>query len=89
VFHAKNFPNLAPAILNTNMATIAESFILSEKGSAYLPLKLLKTQGNILEQVVGAPEFSKEIYAVYRASAENIDSIEAVVRQLELSLELG
>jgi len=89
VFHAKNFPNLAPAILNTNMATIAESFILSEKGSAYLPLKLLKTQGSILEQVVGAPEFSKEIYAVYRASAENIDSIEAVVRQLELSLELG
>jgi len=89
VFHAKNFPNLAPAILNTNMATIAESFILSEKGSAYLPLKLLKTQGSRLEQVVGAPEFSKEIYAVYRASAENIDSIEAVVRQLELSLELG
>ncbi|MFT6295889.1 MAG: DNA-binding transcriptional LysR family regulator [Glaciecola sp.] len=88
VFHAKNFPNLAPAILNTNMATIAESFILSEKGSAYLPLKLLKTQGNKLKQVVGAPEFSKEIYAVYRASAENINSIEAVVKQLELSLEL-
>ncbi|MFT6092651.1 MAG: DNA-binding transcriptional LysR family regulator [Pseudohongiellaceae bacterium] len=88
VFHAKNFPNLAPAILNTNMATIAESFILSEKGSAYLPLKLLKTQGNKLKQVVGAPEFSKEIYAVYRTSAENIDSIEAVVKQLELSLEL-
>jgi DNA-binding transcriptional LysR family regulator len=88
VFHAKNFPNLAPAILNTNMATIAESFILSEKGSAYLPLKLLKTQGNQLKQVVGAPEFSKEIYAVYRTSAENIDSIEAVVKQLELSLEL-
>ncbi|MFT4886875.1 MAG: DNA-binding transcriptional LysR family regulator [Pseudohongiellaceae bacterium] len=89
VFHAKNFPNLAPAILNTNMATIAESFILSEKGSAYLPLKLLKTRESPLQQVVGAPEFSKEIYAVYRTSAENIDSIEAVVKQLELSLELG
>ena len=88
VFHAKSFPNLAPAMLNTNMATIAESFILSEKGSAYLPLKLLKVRGSKLKLVVEAPEFSKEIYAVYRASAENIESIEAVVKQLELSLEL-
>lgn len=89
VFHAKNFPNLAPAMLNTNMATIAESFILSEKGSAYLPLKLLKAKGSQLKPVIGAPEFSKEIYAVYRANAENGDSIEAVVKQLELSLQLG
>jgi DNA-binding transcriptional LysR family regulator len=89
VFHAKNFPNIAPTMLNTNMATIAESFILAEKGSAYLPLSLLKSRGGDLRPIAGAPEFSKGIYAVYRAGAENIDSIEAVVKQLELSLDLG
>jgi len=77
MFHAKRFADAPPAMLHTNMASIAESFILQHGGSVYLPEKVLQQSANFgLSQVEGAPSFSRDIYAVYRSNADHIELIE-------------
>lgn len=76
LFHAKRFDDAPPAILHTNMAAIAESFIVEHKGSAYLPKSLLEQRNDdVLKAVKGAPSFSRELFAVYSSSSPRMDLI--------------
>lgn len=66
LFHAKRFPDAPPKALHTNMATIAESFIVENQGCAYLPRKLLEQRNDDqLNVIKGAPTFSRDLYVVY------------------------
>jgi DNA-binding transcriptional LysR family regulator len=78
LFHAKRFHDAPPAILHTNMANIAESFIIEHKGSAFLPLQLLQSS-KTLTQVVGSPDFSRELFAIYRTNSERVELIQEIL----------
>ena len=83
MFHAKRFADAPPAMLHTNMASIAESFINQNGGTAYLPEKLLQHSSNrALQQVDGAPSFSRDVYVVYRSNSTHVDLIEALIPHL-------
>jgi DNA-binding transcriptional LysR family regulator len=85
MFHAKRFADAPPALLHTNMASVAESFLKTFQGTAYLPEKLLGRAGNErLRPVEGAPGFSRDIYVVYRTNSANAELIESVIPYLQL-----
>lgn len=85
MFHARRFADAPPALLHTNMASIAESFIRRYPGSAYLPEKLLHHVGNEnLKRVEGAPSFSRDLYVVYRSNTEQAELIESLIPRLML-----
>lgn len=85
MFHARRFADAPPAFLHTNMASIAEAFIKHFKGTAYLPEKLVQQADNeILRPINGVPGFSRDIYAVYRASTDHMELIEAIIPRLML-----
>ena len=85
LFHAKRFEDAPPSILHTNMASIAESFIVEHKGSAYLPEKLIEDRNDDeLIQVHGAPAFSRDLYAVYLANSKRLDVIEDLIKYLQI-----
>lgn len=81
LFHAKRFGDVPPAVLHTNMATIAESFIIEHKGSAFLPERLVKdSEPGQLNVVEGAPSFSRDIYAVYRGNSERQELLQELMK---------
>jgi DNA-binding transcriptional LysR family regulator len=85
MFHARRFADAPPAMLHTNMASIAESFIHQHGGTVYLPEKVLQQPDNgKLFQVEGAPSFSRDLYAVYRSNADHIELIEQLIPHLAL-----
>jgi DNA-binding transcriptional LysR family regulator len=85
MFHARRFADAPPAMLSTNLASIAESFIKRFPGSAYLPEQVLAHPGNeSLQRVEGAPSFSRDVYLVYRSNAEQASLIESLIPQLML-----
>lgn len=85
MFHAKRFGDAPPAVLHTNMASIAESFIKDHKGSAFLPVRLLESSTNEdLKMVEGAPGFSRDVFVVYRSNSDRIELIDEVVPYLIL-----
>jgi DNA-binding transcriptional LysR family regulator len=81
VFHSNRFNELPPAVLHTNMAAIAQSFIVEHGGSAFLPEKLIEdgSHSDCLYPVKDAPEFSRAIYVVYRSNSERIDLINEII----------
>ena len=84
VFHAKRFTDAPPAILHTNMASIAETFILDKPGSAYLPeVTVNQSQGRI-RPVEGAPAFSRDLYVLYRSNSDRIELVNEVMKHLHL-----
>ncbi len=88
MFHARRFADAPPALLHTNMASIAESFLKTFWGTAYLPEKLLSRAGNeMLRPVEGIPGFSRDIYAVYRTNSDHVELIEAIIPYLQLRRE--
>jgi len=87
MFHAKRFSDLASPVLHTDMASVAESFIIANGGSAFLPLKLLPQHKGKIERVKDAPEFSREVYAVYRSNAEKLELIQAVLTHMRPMIE--
>ncbi|MEJ2441905.1 MAG: LysR family transcriptional regulator [Exilibacterium sp.] len=86
IFHAKRFGDTPPAVLHTNMASVAEVFIINHSGSAYLPEQIIKeSQDKKIYVVEGAPSFSREVYLVYRTSSERKELIDSIVQHLMLS----
>lgn len=86
IFHAKRFGDAPPAIMHTNMASIAEAYLRDLPGSAYLPEFLTNNPGECqISAVKGAPSFSRNVYAVYRSNSERQDVIDAILPQLMLS----
>ncbi|GJM14468.1 MAG: LysR family transcriptional regulator [Pseudohongiella sp.] len=86
MFHAKNFVYASEPVLRTGMATVAQSFILKNEASAYLPSSLLDAHPREITQVEDAPEFAREVYGVYRAKAEKIDLISELLGHLRIDL---
>lgn len=85
LFHAKKFDDAPPATLHTNMATIAESFIVDNQGSAYLPKQLLnQRKDERLQAVSGAPTFSRELYAVFPSASPRMELIEQLIEFLKI-----
>lgn len=85
MFHAKRFGDAPPAVLHTNMASIAEAFVLEQGGSAYLPEYILDTaEPDTLYRVKGAPTFSKDVYAVHRSNFDQLEILPKVIRCLKL-----
>jgi DNA-binding transcriptional LysR family regulator len=85
LFHAKRFEDAPPAILHTNMASIAETFIAEHKGSAYLPENLLAQRvDDKLHLVKGAPTFSRDLYAVFPANSPRLELLNDLVNYLQL-----
>lgn len=86
IFHSKRFGDAPPAILHTNMASIAEAYLRDQPGAAYLPEFLTNNpQESRIIAVKGAPSFSRNVYAVYRSSSERKDVIEAILADLQLA----
>ena len=86
MFHAKNIADMPEPVLRTSMATVAESFILNNKASAYLPLSLIETHGGKVAQVADAPEFAREVYGVYRSRTEKFDLITELLEYFRIGL---
>jgi len=85
MFHAKRFGDAPPAVVHTNMASIAEAFIEERGGSAYLPENVLHGAGSAsLVKVQGAPTFSRDVYVVYRSSFDRLDLFPDIVQCLKL-----
>lgn len=85
IFHAKKFGDAPPAILHTNMAYIAESFICENPASAYLPESLLDNdKAKNISAIKGAPTFSRNVYAVYRSNSERADVMKEIMPYLNL-----
>lgn len=81
LFHAKRFGDVPPAVLHTNMATIAESFVVEHNGSAFLPEKLVNSaDSGTLHAVEGAPRFSRDIYAIFRTSSERQELLQELMK---------
>ena len=85
IFHAKKFGDAPPAILHTNMAYIAESFICENLASAYLPESLLDSdKAKNISAIKCAPTFSRNVYAVYRSNSERADVMNEIMPYLSL-----
>lgn len=83
IFHAKRFGEVPPAILHTNMASIAEAFIREHGGAAFLPDMLLKSKiDDGLHAVDGAPSYSRDLYLVYRSNSDQLKQINDVISHL-------
>lgn len=79
MFHAKRFGEVPPAVLHTNMAGIAESFIRESGGAAFLPVTRVSQHGeNGIYAVEGAPSYSRELYLVYRTNSEQLGEIDRI-----------
>ena len=86
MFHARRFGDTPPAVLHTNMASIARAFLGQQAASAYLPASILALPQNAhIRQVAVAPTFSRELYLVYRGNSEKREQIEALAERLELA----
>lgn len=85
IFHAKKFPDTKGPVLHTNMASIAESYLIEHGGSAYLPeTSLDHLQGQGLHPVADAPSFSKDVYAVYKKGFKEPDLLPGLLEILTL-----
>lgn len=85
VFHAKRFGEAPPPALHTNMAGIAESFLIEHGGSAYLPEVIMdELAQHGVTAVEGAPSFSRDIYAVYQTHFSRKDLLPAIIEHLSL-----
>lgn len=85
MFHDTKFGDAPPAVLHTNMAYIAESYLREHPASAYLPEALLAQQTDAsIAPVKGAPSFSRNVYAVYRRNADRRDVLEEILPVLSL-----
>lgn len=85
LFHAKHFADLSSAVLHTNVASVAESFIIEHGGSAFLPESLMNnSHENALYSVNGAPNFSRDIYAVFRANSEHQELLQELLTHFAL-----
>lgn len=83
-FHAKTFPELDPPLLRTNMASVAESFILANGGSAYLPAPRLALHKGKISAIKDAPKFERTVFLVFRADNEKLPIIEKVAGLIKL-----
>lgn len=81
-FHAKNFPEIEPPLLRTNMAPVAESFILGNGGSAYLPQQRLTLHQGLMYQIDGAPYFERDMYLMYHPKNEKLSTIQKVIKHI-------
>ena len=71
LFHAKRFGEAAPAILHTNMSTIAADFIIHTPGSAYLPRSVVESLSDKnVKLVKSLPHFNRPIYALFRSGQQ-------------------
>jgi DNA-binding transcriptional LysR family regulator len=86
MFHAKSFAGMPEPVLRTSMATVAESFILKNEASAYLPQSLIEAHGGKVAQVADAPEFAREVYGVYRSKTEKFDLITELLEYFRIGL---
>lgn len=70
-FHSKRFLEGAGVILHTNMGSMAESFLMGNKASAYLPIETINiVRDKRLSIVDKAPVYSRDIHIVYRRNSE-------------------
>lgn len=87
LFHAQKFSETPAPALHTNMASIAESFILQQGGSAYLPQTILTEQTPErlrLTPVGSSPAFSRDVYAVYRTGLAQSEQLTGALELLTL-----
>ncbi|GAB3091880.1 LysR family transcriptional regulator [Aestuariicella hydrocarbonica] len=93
MFHAQRFMDAPPPTLHTNMASIAQAFLLEHGGSAYLPESSLHrtfTPGehnakHRLYPVEGSSSFSRDIYAIYPKSLSRLSVLPALLDHLTLT----
>lgn len=81
-FHAERIGDRLKPILHANMASIAQSVIESEGGSAYLPQMMVEASQEI-QMIDGAPTFKRPIYACYKRENISVDVIRELVLQLK------
>lgn len=83
IFHAKRYPDMAPPIHYTTMATIAETMLLEMNASAYLPQTTIK-QSTVagLHAVAGAPTFTRQISVIYRSNHEHGSHLQEISSML-------
>lgn len=81
-FHARRIGEKLKTTLHANMASIAQSVIDAEGGSAYLP-QTMAEQSDTLEVVTDAPRFKRSIYACYRETNLNIKAIREVTKMIK------
>ncbi len=85
MFHAKRFGDVPPAVLHTNMASIAETYMTEHGGSAYLPdIVLENLEQGAFYRVQGAPTFSRDVYAVYRSNFDRLEMVADIIECLRL-----
>lgn len=79
--HSQFFTDTATASVKTNYGVMALDMLKRRGGSAYFPLRVAEEikQELPLFEVSGAPEFNREIYAVYRRNSGVQDSITSVI----------
>ncbi|MDK2779562.1 MAG: HTH-type transcriptional regulator HdfR [Pseudomonadota bacterium] len=82
--HAQEFKGANPPVLQTNTGRIALECILSNGGSAYLPVSLIRPslQEGSLFLVPDAPVISRTVYASFHASSGRDELIENVIGQV-------
>ena len=80
ITHAQFFQNIQSPVLHTTLAKIALDFILSNGGSAYLPLHLVSELiNNQIFQIEEAPVISRSIFACYHNENINEELIKNVI----------
>ena len=68
--HASAFPQTDAARLSFGAATLGRDYILRNGGAAYLPARIAHPDiGSELQEIAGAPQFTRQIYAVSRTTA--------------------
>ena len=79
--HAQNFKDSSSVSVKTNYGVMAFDMLKRGGGAAYLPYTVAKEAEEELPlfAVKDAPEFNREIYAVYRRDSSAIDSFNQVI----------
>lgn len=81
LFHAERFGDALLPALRTNVASVAEAYLLEHAASAYLPESVLD-EARGLKRVKSVPAFARKVYAVYRSNDEKGELIQALIDQI-------
>lgn len=79
--HSQHFSDTPSVSLKTNYGVMALDMLKQSGGAAYFPPGVAQAYDEALPlyEVAGAPEFNREIYAVYRRDSGAGESIEEVI----------
>jgi DNA-binding transcriptional LysR family regulator len=80
-FHARQFGEISPPALRTNLGDAACEFI-RKGGAAYLPSTLAENY-RALHRVADAPVFSRSLHAAWRGGSDRLSMIEELLDQFD------